>query len=128
MKKKLLELYRIIEGPFDDINKSLSGAKSVARDPRAQQQQQQQSQARDPSLSKTQSDLNRSKSIFDEATGDDQYALALNQDEIEDIKDWAEQHGAPELLTKINAAMAAVGGNKTGGSSMSMSRTTKTGF
>jgi hypothetical protein len=64
-KMKLTEIYGLKEGPFDDINKQLGGAQSVARDPRAKQQQQ--SQARDPSLSKTQSDLNRSKSIFDGA-------------------------------------------------------------
>ncbi len=64
-KKSLLEMYRIKEGPFDDINKQLGTAKSVARDPRQSGGQQQRSN--DPAVKQAQGDLDNSKSIFDEA-------------------------------------------------------------
>ncbi len=65
MKKKLTEIYGLREGPFDDINKQLGSAQSVARDPRSSGRPQQKSN--DPSVNKAQDDLNKSKSIFDEA-------------------------------------------------------------
>lgn len=79
-RRKLTEIYGLGEdSSLDAINKSLSGAKSVARDPRAAQ-----SPARvgaGGATQKAQGDLDQSKSIFDEAAGN-QWVLVIRTDGV----------------------------------------------
>jgi hypothetical protein len=60
--KKLTEIYGLNEGPFDDINRQLAGAQSVARDPRSPQQRARVGQS--GAVQKAQADLDQSKSVF----------------------------------------------------------------
>lgn len=132
-RKKLTELYHISEGSFDDINKSLSGAKSVAQDPRTKPRVGVSGAAQ-----KAQADLDQSKSIFDEDSYNEALgeggttAVNLTKSELRNIAVWADEYsfqpGVKELLKKIEDAISQAGG-PSGGSSMSMSRTTtKQGF
>jgi hypothetical protein len=100
-RKKLLELYRIKEGQFDDINKSLGSAQSVAADPRAKGGQQKPSS--DPRVAKAQGSLDKSKSIFDESAGD--FTLSLTRDEIISISTWADEYQSDSIKKKINDLM-----------------------
>lgn len=129
MKKKLIEMYGLKEGPFDDLNKQLGSAKSVARDPRAPQQRARVGQSGD--VQKAQADLDQSKSVFDEAAGEE-VQVSLAPEEIDWIVRMAQRsqgtawaYGndkAPEgLADKLNA------GEKSG-SSASMSVSKKTPF
>ncbi len=127
-KKSLVEMYRIKEGPYDDINKSLSTAKSVAGNPSGQAQKPRV--GADGASQKAQTDLDNSKSIFDETLGDDQgIAVNLTPEEINWVVSlaqrsqgtaWPYGEKAPRgLADKLNAAER---GPESSSSSMSSTR------
>lgn len=122
-RKKLLEFYRIKEGQFDDINKSLGSAQSVAADPRAKSGQQKPSS--DPRVAKAQGSLGKSKSIFDEAE-EPPIPVNLTKKELIKIATWADEYsfqpGGREFLKKIEDAIGGPADDTGGMSSMSSTR------
>lgn len=104
-KKSLVEMYRIKEGPYDDINKSLSTAKSVAGTPQAQKPRV----GADGASQKAQTDLDNSKSIFDEGSpwgekGD--IELSLTKQEANALAAFLDHRD--DLRSKLSGLMPAL--------------------
>lgn len=80
--KKLTEIYGLDEGQFDDINRQLAGAQSVARDPRFPQQRTRVGQS--GAAQRAQVDLDRSRSIFAKGAVGDKDWERMNVGELVD--------------------------------------------
>lgn len=102
--KKLTEIYGLSEGPFDDINKQLGSAQSVARDPRSPQRGKYTG-----STAKMQADVDSATSVVKKeagyASGDDEVPINLTVREMTMIMAWAVEKQNPELQKKFRAAI-----------------------
>lgn len=115
--KKLTEIYGLSEGPFDDINRQLGSAQSVAGQPRGKSQG-------NPQFKKAQDDLNASRSVAKrEATGDETMNLPLTADQCEALKRALQPSKSDPDIREILKQVEVISQNKptTGGTSSSMS-------
>jgi hypothetical protein len=116
VKKKLIEMYGLSEGPFDDVQNKLNRSQSVIGGPRTEpsvRKHQDRAARHSTDTARAQSDIDSAQSIFQrEALGDGETTpVDLTKKELQMIAGWAAFAGATEspqaksLLDKIESAM-----------------------